>query len=78
MLWAVCCVCFFSFFRLGELIPASDTAYDVSRHVQLSNLAADCPHKPTVLSIHLRWAKTDQLGRGPPSTSAALTATCAK
>ena len=64
MLWAVCCVCFFGFFRLGELIPASDTADNASRQVQLSNLAADCPHNPTVLSIHLRRAKTDQLGRG--------------
>jgi hypothetical protein len=64
MLWAVCCVCFIGFFRLGELIPASDKADDASRHMQLSNLAADCPHHPTVLSIHLRQVKTDQLGRG--------------
>ena len=64
MLWAVCCVCFFRFFWLGELIPASDTADDASRHVLLSSLAADYPHKPTVLSIYLRWAKTDQLGTG--------------
>ena len=64
MLWVVCCVCFFGFFRLGELIPASDTADNASRQVQLSNLAADCPHNPTMLSIHLRRTKTDQLGRG--------------
>ena len=64
MLWVVCCVCFFGFFRLGELIPASDTADNASRQVQLSNLAADCPHNPTMLSIHLRRTKTDQLGTG--------------
>ena len=64
MLRVVCCVCFFGFFRLGELIPASETADDASRHVQLSNLAADCPHRPTVLSKHLRRAKTDQVGKG--------------
>ena len=64
MLWAVFCVCFFGFFRLEELIPVSETAYDASRHVQLSDLTSDCPHNPTRLSIHLKRAKTDQLGRG--------------
>ena len=64
LIWAVCCVSFFGFFRLGELIPSSVSAFDPAMHMLLADVAADCPSRPTLISLQLKWAKTDQFGRG--------------
>ena len=64
ILWATCCVCFFGFFRLGELIPETPGAYNSDLHMRLADVAADNPAKPQVLSLYLKRAKTDQLGKG--------------
>ena len=63
MLWAVCCICFFGFFRLGE-ITAPTSVYDAASQMSMSDVAVDCPKNPSVVSLHLRRAKTDQLGKG--------------
>ena len=41
ILWATCCVCFFGFFRLGELIPETPGAYNSDLHMRLADVAAD-------------------------------------
>ena len=32
--------------------------------MMLADVAADCPHRPTLILLHLKRAKTDQFGRG--------------
>ena len=64
MLWAVACVCFFGFFRLGEITVPSDAAYDATSHTSIGDLAVDSHKNPKVIRIHLKKSKTDQLKKG--------------
>ena len=60
-LWAVACVAFFGFFRLGELLPESTTAYVPSTSLSWGDVAVDSQDNPTMVRIHL---KRDQFGAG--------------
>ena len=62
LLWAACCVCFFGFFRAGELL-ASQGGTQLPP-VQLGDVAVDDHCSPSMLRIHLKKAKTDPFGRG--------------
>ena len=64
MLWAACCLCFFGFFRMGELTVPSDSSYDSSVHLSFGDVAADDPSAPSILSIHLKASKTDRFRKG--------------
>ena len=54
----------FSFFRLGELLPESQTAFDSGTHLAWGDMAMDSRENPVVLKIHLKRSKTDQFGTG--------------
>ena len=62
MLWAVAVVCFFGFFRLGELTARSEAASDVS--LLFSDVSVDSRVSPRTVTIQLRRSKTDQAGKG--------------
>lgn len=64
MLWAAATLCFFGFFRSGELTVPSYTAFDPSRHLAWGDIATDNTLCPTVLKVHLKRSKCDQLGKG--------------
>ncbi len=66
LLWAVCSICFFGFFRVGELLPqSSSTAVNGAQHVFLwGDVSVDSTSDPRVLKNHLRVSKCDQVGRG--------------
>ena len=64
VLWAVCCVAFFGFFRLGELLLASRDAFNPSLHLAWGDVAVDSTLNPRMVRCHLKHSKTDQLGRG--------------
>ena len=64
MLWAVCCTCFFGFFRMGELTANRATEFDPMRHISISDIAVDVASKPSMIELMLKCSKTDQLGRG--------------
>ena len=59
MLWAVASVCFFGFFRAGELTSPSESQYDPSTHLTLADIAVDDKNSPSVIQIHLKASKTD-------------------
>ena len=64
LLWAVCCTAFFGFFRLGELLLESATAFRQSLHLAWGDIAIDDQANPHMVCIHLKRSKTDQFGKG--------------
>ena len=59
MLWAAAVICFFGFFRSGEITVSSTTS---RVHRAWGNVSVDDAHTPTSLRIKLRKSETDQLG----------------
>lgn len=64
MLWAASTVCFFGFFRIGEITTPSDASFSADLHLSFSDLAVDNPTAPSVVRIRLKSSKTDQFRRG--------------
>ena len=63
MLWAAATVCFFGFFRAGEITVPTLSAFDQKRHLAWGDVAIDNPESPQTLQVHLKRSKTDQLGK---------------
>ena len=64
MLWAACCTAFFGFFRMGELTSPTVTNQGPVDCVSVGDVAVDDHNNPSLVRIHLRRSKTDQLGKG--------------
>ena len=64
MLWAAASLCFFGFFRSGEITIPSLTSFDASKHLAWGDVAVDNTDNPQTLKVHLKVSKTDQLGKG--------------
>ena len=63
-LWAAASLCFFGFFRSGEITVPSIRGFNPAHHLAWGDVSADNKVKSTMLQIHLKKSKTDQLGRG--------------
>ena len=61
LLWAAACLAFFGFLRSGEFAAETSTT---PPSIQVSGVSIDSRTAPSVVSIHLRKAKTDPFGRG--------------
>ena len=57
MLWAVCCLDFFGFLRAGEF--TTNSSFDPSIHLTLSDVQADSLVDPTCYRVHIKCSKTD-------------------
>ena len=64
MLWAACCTAFFSIFRMGELTSPTVINQGPVDCVSIGDVAVDDHNNPSLVRIHLRKSKTDQLGKG--------------
>ena len=64
MLWAVSSLCFFGFFRAGELTIPSENSYDPQIHLSYGDIAIDSPNNPTIMKVHLKDSKTDPGRKG--------------
>lgn len=64
MLWAAAVLCFFGFFRAGEITVPSQDAYNPRKHLSWGDVAADSQTDPKLLRVKLKCSKTDQLGKG--------------
>ncbi len=65
MLWAASTLCFFGFFRAGELTIPTQWAFNPARHLSLGDITMDDPMNPSMLRVQLKYSKTDhQFGRG--------------
>ena len=64
MLWAAVVICFFGFFHSGEITVPSLNSFDPSSHLAWGDVSLDNVLDPTMLKVHLRKSKTDQLKKG--------------
>ena len=64
MLWAACCTAFFGFFRMGELTSPTVISHGPVDCVSVGDVALDDHTNPSLIRIHQRKSKTDQLGKG--------------
>ena len=62
LLWAIAAICYFGFFRLGELLPSNDTPSRLP--LQWEEVAFNHSTAPTIIRVHLKFAKCDQFGQG--------------
>ena len=60
--WATAAICYFGFFRLGELILPTDAPNRAL--LNWGDATFDHASQPTLLKIHLHVAKCDQFGEG--------------
>lgn len=54
MLWAAACLCFFGFFRSGELTVPSAQGFDPTIHLSWGDVAVDNPTNPTAIRVLLK------------------------
>lgn len=52
------------FFRFGEITIPGLTAFDGNFHLALGDVAANDLDNPSVLRVHLKRSKCDQVGQG--------------
>ena len=64
MICTVCCVAFFGFFRLGELLLPSQDAFNTRLHLAWGDVAVDDTRNPRIVRCYLKQSKTDQLSQG--------------
>lgn len=57
-------LCFACFFRLGELLPAETLREALLQCIQWGNITVDSTSSPSMLRVHLRVSKCDQMGKG--------------
>lgn len=64
MPWAAMTLCFFGFFRSGELTVPSREAFDTNTHLSWGDVAINDARNPQAIKVRLRRSKTDQFGNG--------------
>ena len=73
---AVAFSAFFGFFRLGELLPVTQAAYNPATSLSWGDVTVDSHMSPRMIQFHLRHAI--RLGLGQTLWSESLAATCAQ
>ena len=63
-IWAIACVAFFGFFRLGELLPESASSFNLATDLTWGDVAVDNQANPRMVRVHLKKSKCDQFGVG--------------
>ena len=64
LMWAATTVCFFGFFRSGEITIPSAAAFDPTVHLSWGDVAVDDLDNPSVIRFFLKRSKCDQFGTG--------------
>ena len=62
LLWAIAAICYFGFFRLGELLSSQDKPSRLPP--QWGEVTFNHGTAPTIVRVHLKFAKCDQFGQG--------------
>ena len=64
MIWAAATICFFGFFRSGEITLPAGTSFDDTKHLSWGDVAVDNPALPQIVKVRLKVSKSDQLRKG--------------
>ena len=64
MLWASATLCFFGFFRSGEITVPSQSSFDRDVHLSFGDVSVDNQESPRQLRVHLKASKTDPFRAG--------------
>ena len=64
LLWAAASMCFFGFFRSGEILIPAGSSYGEAVHLSWGDASVDSAESPTVVRVHLKRSKCDQFGKG--------------
>jgi hypothetical protein len=64
MIWAACTMCFFGFFRAGEITVPTAASFQPSQHLTWPDVSADDLSSPSMIRIVLKVSKCDQFGKG--------------
>ncbi len=64
MMWAAATICFFGFFRSGEITVPSVVAFDPTVHVTWGDVTFDNSANPSTACVKLKRSKCDQFGAG--------------
>ena len=64
MLWAAVSTCFFGFMRAGEMTVPSETSFDPSSHLCITDVTIDCIDNPQMVKLYLKTSKTDPFRKG--------------
>ncbi len=64
MLWAAASLCFFGFFRSGEITVPSETTYDEGAYLNFEDVTVDCLENPQLLKVRIKASKTDPFRMG--------------
>ena len=64
MMWATCCIAFFSLLRVSEFTAPTQSHFNSSSHLSLTDVALDSFTSLQVITITLKQSKTDQLRQG--------------
>ena len=64
MFWAVAALCFFGFFRSGEITVPSEKGYTAKVHLSWGDVRIDSQETSAILLVFLKKFKTDQFSKG--------------
>ena len=64
LLWAATCLCFFGFLRSGEVVTPTETEFDQSYHLGVSDVKVDSHINPTHMEVRIEASKTDPFHQG--------------
>ena len=64
MFWVAMLLCFFGFFRSGEICAPPSGSFNDRDHLTFADVLVDTPTNPQQLHILLKRSKTDQAGKG--------------
>ena len=64
MIWSAMLMCFFGFFRAGELTVPTEASFDSTAHLAWGDAAVDQACLPSMVRVFLKRSKTDQFGQG--------------
>ena len=64
MLWAAAALCFFGFFRSGEITIPSEAGFDEGAHLTFADVTVDSTKEPKMLRVRVKASKTDPFREG--------------
>ena len=64
LIWAACCLAFFSFLQVSEFTIPSNTSYNEECHLSPADISIDDRNNPQLLKLKIKQSKTDPFRRG--------------